>query len=201
MQLTRAAPFLICIKNNGAGKNLLRYFLSGYSSAPSPPMSAVSSLMRSIGNGGKHSGFNAMLISFIGLSSAAMRFDDSAPHMRQRWTIAHSPFFLTQTAMGVHNAPAVRGSVARLDIDVHAREAIRAVISVLAARALRHCRASAHPANKSFVAGVGLVITFFVLFAFVFAIHFSSRRLSCGRTAECVLFADLPVSAHSPMIL
>lgn len=147
-----------------------------------------------------HSGFNAMLISFIGLSSAAMRFEDRAPHMRQRWTIAHSPFFLTQTAMG-SIAPAVRGSVARLDIDVQAREAIRAVISVLAARALRHCRASAHPANKSFAAGVGLVITFFVLFAFVFAIHFSSRRLSCGRTAECVLFADLPVSAHSPMIL
>ena len=26
-------------------------------------------------------------------------------------------------------------------------------------------------------------------------------KISCGRTAECVLFADLPVSAHSPMIL
>lgn len=63
-------------------------------------MSAVSSLMRSIGNGGEHSGFIAMLISFIGLSSAAMRFEDRASHMRQRWTIAHSPFFLTQTAMG-----------------------------------------------------------------------------------------------------
>lgn len=102
---------------------------------------------------------------------------------------------------GIHNAPAVRGSVARLDIDVQAREAIRAVISVLAARALRHYSASAHPANKSFVAGVSLIITFFVLFAFVFAIHFSSRGLSCGRTAECVLFADLPVSARSPVIL
>lgn len=63
-------------------------------------MSAVSSLMRSIGNGGEHSGFIAMLISFIGLSSAATRFEDIAPHLRQRWTIAHSPFFLTQTAMG-----------------------------------------------------------------------------------------------------
>ena len=63
-------------------------------------MSAVSSLIRSIGNGGKHSGFNAMLISFIGVSSAATRFEDIAPHLRQRWTIAHSPFFLTQTAMG-----------------------------------------------------------------------------------------------------
>lgn len=109
-------------------------------------MSAVSSLIRSIGNGGKHSGFNAMLISFIGLSSAATRFEVRAPHMR-------------------------------------------------------HYSASAHPANKSFVAGVSLIITFFVLFAFVFAIHFSSRGLSCGRTAECVLFADLPVSARSPVIL
>ena len=139
-------------------------------------MSAVNSLMRSIGNGGKHSGFNAMLISFIGLSSAATRFDDIAP-------------------------PAVRGSVARLDIDVQAREAVRAVVSVVAARALRHYSAPAHFADKSLVAGVSLIITFFILFAFVFAIHFSSRRLSCGRTAECVLFADLPVSAHSPVIL
>ena len=109
-------------------------------------MSAASSLMRSIGNGGEHSGFIAMLISFIGLSSAATRFEDIAPH-------------------------------------------------------LRHYSAPAHFADKSLVAGVSLIITFFVLFAFVFAIHFSSRGLSCGRTAECVLFADLPVSAHSPMIL
>lgn len=89
-------------ENNGAGKKaeLRRFLLFGYSSVPSPPIKAVSSLMRSIGNGGEHSGFIAMLISFIGLSSAATRFEDIAPHLRQRWTIAHSPFFLTQTAMG-----------------------------------------------------------------------------------------------------
>ena len=93
---------------------------------------------------------------------------------------------------GVHNAPAVRGSVARLDIDMQARKAIRAVVSVLAARALRHCRASAHFADKSFVAGVGLVITFFVLFAFVFAIHFSSRGLSCGRNGRVCFICRPP---------
>lgn len=81
-------------------------------------MSAVSSLMRSIGNGGEHSGFNAMLISFIGLSSAATRFEDIAPHLRQRWTIAHSPFFLTQTAMGSMIPPAVRSPVSGLNINM-----------------------------------------------------------------------------------
>lgn len=51
---------------------------------PSPPMSAVISSMRSMGKGGAQSGFIAMLISFIGLSSAATRFDKSAPQRLQR---------------------------------------------------------------------------------------------------------------------
>ena len=42
--------------------------------SPSPPMRRVISSMRSIGNGGALSGRMAMLISFIGLSSAAMRW-------------------------------------------------------------------------------------------------------------------------------
>ena len=159
-------------------------------------MSAVSSLIRSIGNGGKHSGFNAMLISFIGLSSAATRFEVRAPHMRQRWTIAHSPFFLTQTAMGSimppQSAALSPGSISTCRLERQFGQWFLCSLPY---------SAPAHFADKSFVAGVGLVITFFILFAFVFAIHFSSRGLSCGRTAECVLFADLPVSAHSPMIL
>ena len=55
-----------------------------FGSSPAPPISAVISSMRSNGNGGSHSGFIAMLISFIGLSSAATRLDDSAPQRRQR---------------------------------------------------------------------------------------------------------------------
>ena len=67
---------------------------------PSPPISAVISSIRSSGNGGEHSGFMAMDISFIGLSSAATRLELNAPHLLQRWMIAHSPFFLTHTATG-----------------------------------------------------------------------------------------------------
>ena len=52
--------------------------------SPSPPMRRVISSMRSIGNGGALSGRMAMLISFIGLSSAAMRLDERAPQRRQR---------------------------------------------------------------------------------------------------------------------
>lgn len=61
------------------GSGLDDYFIS-----PSPPISAVISLMRSSGKGGSQSGLIAMLMSFIGLSSAATRFELSAPHRPQR---------------------------------------------------------------------------------------------------------------------
>ena len=47
----------------------------------------------------------AMDMSFMGLSSAATRLDDSAPHRRQRWTTAHSPLFRTHTATGSISPP------------------------------------------------------------------------------------------------
>ena len=54
----------------------------------------------SSGNGGLASGFTASDISLSGLSSAAILFEESAPQILQRWIIAHSPFFLTHTAIG-----------------------------------------------------------------------------------------------------
>lgn len=134
-------------------------------------MSAVSSLMRSIGNGGEHSGFIAMLISFIGLSDAVRGHRTASAA-----TVDYRPLavFPHPDRYGVHDSPAVRSSVSGLDINMQARKAVRAMVSVVAARSLRHYSASAHFADKSLVAGVSLIITFFVLFAFVFAIHFSS---------------------------
>lgn len=55
-----------------------------YFSRPSPPIRAVISSMRSSGKGGSHRGFRAILISFMGLSSAATLLELSAPHRRQR---------------------------------------------------------------------------------------------------------------------
>lgn len=72
---------------------------------PSPPISAVISSIRSSGNGGAVSGFMAMLISFIGLSSAAMRLDDIAPQRLHLWITAHSPPLRTHTATGSINPP------------------------------------------------------------------------------------------------
>ena len=57
---------------------------SAYLICPSPPISAVISSMRSNGNGGSQRGFIAMLMSFMGLSSAATRLELSAPHRLQR---------------------------------------------------------------------------------------------------------------------
>lgn len=66
---------------------------------PSPPIILVSSWIRSIGNGGNASGFIASNISFMELSYTATRFELKAPHLRHRWMMAHSPLFLTHTAM------------------------------------------------------------------------------------------------------
>ena len=71
-----------------------------YRILPSPPMRAVSSSMRSSGKGGRHRGRRAMLMSFMGLSSAATRLELKAPQRLQRWIMAHSPLFRTQTATG-----------------------------------------------------------------------------------------------------
>ena len=46
-----------------------------------------------------------MDISFIGLSSAATRLESNFPQRRQRWTMAHSPPFRTQTATGSISPP------------------------------------------------------------------------------------------------
>ena len=69
-------------------------------SSPLPPIRRVISSMRSMGKGGLVSGFMAMDMSFIGLSSAATRLEESHPQMRQRWMMAHSPCLRTQTATG-----------------------------------------------------------------------------------------------------
>ena len=71
-----------------------------YQICSSPPIRRVSSSIRSIGNGGDDTGFIAIDISFTGLSSAAIRFELNVPQILQRWTIAHSPCFLTHTAIG-----------------------------------------------------------------------------------------------------
>ena len=46
-----------------------------------------------------------MLISFMGLSSAATRLEDRAPHRRHRWMMAHSPLLRTHTATGSIRPP------------------------------------------------------------------------------------------------
>ena len=67
---------------------------------PSPPISLVISSILSSGNGGWLTGLMAIAISFIGLSSAAIRLELSFPHILHRWINAHSPFFFTHTATG-----------------------------------------------------------------------------------------------------
>ena len=67
--------------------------------------SPASASKRSMGKGGKATGFMAMDSSFLGVSSAATRLEDSVPHRRQRWMIAHSPPLRTHTAMGSITPP------------------------------------------------------------------------------------------------
>ena len=100
---------------------LYQIFRGYHSSFPSPPIRAVISSIRSNGNGGDDTGRMAMDISFMGLSSAAIRLELNAPHTLQRWTMAHSPCRLTQTAMGSmvppQSAPRSPGSLSRCLLD------------------------------------------------------------------------------------
>ena len=73
--------------------------------SPLPPISLVISSILSKGNGGHETGFIASDISFMGLSSAAIRLELNAPQTLQRWMSAHSPFFLTHTEIGSITPP------------------------------------------------------------------------------------------------
>ena len=63
--------------------------------------------MRSTGNGGSHKGLSAIAISFMGLSSAAMRLEVIFPQRLQRWISAHSPFLRTQNPNRLHMAATI----------------------------------------------------------------------------------------------
>ena len=109
----------------------------------------------------------AMDMSFMGLSSAATRLELSAPQRLQRWMIAHSPFFLTQTPTG----SAVGSPVAGLDVYVQAGKAVGAVVAVVAAGPLRCAESAADLAGEGVIAGMGLVVAFFKSLPLVFAVH------------------------------
>ena len=91
--------------------------------SPSPPINLVISSIFSNGNGGDEIGFIANDISFMGLSSAATRLELNAPHNLHRWMSAHSPFFLTHTAIGSiilpQSAALSPGSLSRCWLERH----------------------------------------------------------------------------------
>ena len=71
----------------------------------------------------------------------------------------------------VHDAAAIGRPVAGLDVDVQTRQAVGAVVAVIAPRVFRNDSSAADLADERVAAGVGLIIAFFKDFAFVFAIH------------------------------
>ena len=85
---------IVCEKPNATNWNLYAgrhanethrpRLLPYHFSSPSPPISRVISSIRSNGNGGDETGFMARDISFMGLSSAAIRLELNAPHTLQR---------------------------------------------------------------------------------------------------------------------
>ena len=124
-------------------------------------MRAVISSMRSSGNGGSHSGFMAMLMSFIGLSSAATRLELKRPAALA--AVDDSPFAASAhpNSHRLHDAAAVGRPVAGLDVDVQAGKAVRTVVAVVAAGVLRRAEPAADLAGEGIVAGVRLVVAFF----------------------------------------
>ena len=111
----------------------------------------------------------AMDSSFIGLSSAATRLEDSAPHRLQRWMTAHSPPFRTRHRF--HQSAAVRRPVSGLDIQVEAGEAVGAVVPVAASGPLRAHGPAAGFTGEGILAGMGFVIAFFKSLSLVLPVH------------------------------
>ena len=144
----------------------------GYFKEPSPPISAVISSMRSSGKGGSHSGLRAMLISFMGLSSAAAPVDN-----RPLSAFAHPH------RNRVHDSAAVGGTVARFVVHMEAGQAVRTVVPMVAPRVFGGDKPSADLAGESVQTGMGFIVAFFQLFPFVFAVHLSS---SYQKTSFCV---------------
>ena len=85
----------------------------------------------------------------------------------------YRPFavFAHPNADRLHNAAAAGSAVSRLLVDVQARKAVWAVITVAAARAMRKNRAVEHLSGKGVAACMRLIISFFVLLSFVLPIH------------------------------
>lgn len=71
----------------------------------------------------------------------------------------------------LHDAAAVRGPVAGLDVYVQAGKAVGAVVAVVAADLLRCAESAADLAGEGVIAGMGLVVTFFKGLPLVFAVH------------------------------
>ena len=71
----------------------------------------------------------------------------------------------------LHDPAAVTFPVARLNVQMQACKAVRAVVAVAGACVFRDDSPSADLADEGVAAGVGLIVAFFKGFAFVFAIH------------------------------
>ena len=146
----------------------IRYF-----SLPSPAISSVISSIRSSGKGGEPIGFIATLISFMGLSSAAILLELSAPQRRQRCMTSAAAL-----------------PVAGFDIDVKAAKTVRAVIAVIRPGIFRGDRPTAYLTGKAVSARVCFIVSFFKCSPLVFTVHGvvllnDIFYISAGRFGSC----------------
>ena len=88
---------------------------------------------------------------------------------------------------GFHDATAIGFPVTGLYIHVEAAQAVGAMIAMIAGSALRHYQTAAEFAFKTFVAGVGLIISLLKCLSFVFTIHIFSSFWSiiAYHTVDC----------------
>ena len=131
---------------------------------------AVGHLLKVLqGKGGLPRGFMAMLISFMGLSSAAARLEERAPHRRHRWMMAPLPPLRTHTATGSIMPPQSDArSRARCP---HAGWKGSWGSGCGDRFQRRRGHQAAHLAGEALLAGMVLVIAFFVLLSFVLSVH------------------------------
>ena len=88
-------------------------------------------------------------------------------------TVNNRPFtiFAYPYCYRLHKTTTIRFTVTGFNVHMKAVQTVRTMISVIAPSTCRHYKPTAYLAGKTVVTCVGFVISFFVLFPFVFSVH------------------------------
>lgn len=149
------------------------------------PSSSIISAIRSMGNGGWPIGWAAMLSSFVGLSSVAVRLDDQCPATAVAVDDGPLSALAHPHGDGIDQPAAVTGPIPWFDVHVETDQTVRVMIAVVTFGIRRKDLTATVFTDKHILAQMSFVESFFKLFSFLgsLVILLKILWLSSGRNA------------------